>query len=213
MARKHPQSATAAIDQQLAIAALDKNRRGEVPSREEREALKRFEERRDEELRIAHFAGVRKKDWREWSGRQDKILNEQAARYGIPIGGATIDIRDVAKWLHDFLAENARRLTNPESDDDEYAGCSSPNLEKYRKARALREHLAYECDLQQWIARDQVHAGMAIIAGIMRTANEALLRQFGANAQKILNKAWDNVEREITLRFGALDDKQPADRE
>lgn len=205
MAKRSAQTASAAIDQQLAMAALDKQRRGEIPSREERDALKRFEESRDEKLRLDHFSSVRKREWREWSGRQDKILNEQAERYGIPIGGATIDIRLVAKWLHDFLAENARKLSGLDNEDPEYAGCQSVNLEKYREARALREHLAYERDLQIWIRRADIHSGFSVIADVMKKANEALLKQFGAKAQKILNDAWDDVIRAINNRFGADD--------
>ena len=202
MAKRGAQPASAAIDQQRAMAALDKQRRGEIPSREEREALKRFEQSRDEKLRIKHFSSVRKGEWRQWSGRQDKILNEQAAHYGIPIGGATIDVRNVAKWIHDFLAEHARQLAGADSENPDYAGCQSVNLEKYREARALREHLAYERDLKIWIRREDIHGGFSVIADILKKANEALLKQFGAKAQKILNDAWEDVTREINNRFG-----------
>jgi hypothetical protein len=203
MAKRTSAPASTAIDHQLAMAALDKQRRGEMPSREEREALKRYEESHDARQRIEHFSSVRKGEWREWSGRQDKILNEQATRYGIPIGGAMIDIRLVAKWLHDFLAENARKLAG--SDNEDYAGCASPNLEAYREVKAKREQLAYERDLLIWIRREDIHAGFSVIAEIMKKANEALLNKFGAKAQKILNDAWDNVIREIDNRFGADD--------
>ena len=209
MARKPAQTATAAIDQQLVMAALDKRRRGEAPTRDEREALRRYEQAHDELLRIEHFSKIRKKEWREWSGRQDKILNEQAERYGIPIGGATIDVRNVAKWLHDFLAENARRLAGTDDENPDYAGCQSVNLEKYREARAKRENLAYERDLLIWVRRDEIRSGFSIIAEIMKNANEALLKQFGAKAQKILNDAWDNVDREINNHFGAVDGDCP----
>jgi hypothetical protein len=202
MAKRSTQPASAAIDQQLAMAALDKQRRGESPTREERDALRRYEEAHDETLRIKHYSSIRKKEWVEWSGRQVKVINEQAERYGAPIGGATIDIRNVAKWLHDFLAQNSRRLSNPDNDDPDYAGCSSPALEQFREVRTKREELAYERDLKIWIRRDDVRKGFIIIADRMKKANEALLKQFGAKAQKILNDAWEDVTREIDNHFG-----------
>ncbi len=44
------------------------------------------------------------------SGRQAKVLQEQAARYGIPFGGSTIDLPEVVRALHDFLANAKYQL-------------------------------------------------------------------------------------------------------
>ena len=46
------------------------------------------------------------------SGRQTKVINEQAARYDLPFGGPTIDLPDVVRALHDFLAKHAQRLAS-----------------------------------------------------------------------------------------------------
>src|SRR5574340_1554837 len=109
------------LDKQFAAAALAKRRAGQKPSREEAAALRRVERARDQQLRADHYRSIPKRDWQRWSGRQQKILNEQALRYGVPIGGATIDAAELARWLHEFLAANARKLAAADSDDPDLA--------------------------------------------------------------------------------------------
>ena len=49
------------------------------------------------------------------SGRQTKVLNEQADRYGLPLGGPVIDLPKLARALHDFLAANAKKLNTDDT--------------------------------------------------------------------------------------------------
>ncbi len=208
-ASKPTRSASEKIDHSLAAAALEKQKRGETPTREERAALRRYEKARDEELRREHYRTIRKKDWREWSGRQVKVLNEQSARYGLPIGGATIDLPAVVEWLHDFLAANARKLAGPDDEDPALAGKTSPALERYRIAKAKREELAYKRDLGEWIPRKDVHAGLALFIPILRRAGETLQRQYGSGAHNILDEAIVNAIDTLQHHFGP--DDGPAD--
>jgi len=179
------------------MAALEKQRRGEKPSRDEIAALRRFEKQRDEEQRQKHYRSIRKKEWREWSGRQIKVINEQAERYGLPIGSATIDLPAFVKALHEFLADNARKLAGADDDDPEIAGVASPALERKRQFECRKLELQIEREQGLWIERRIIHDGHSRIGGILRVAGEALLRQFGSRAQKILNDALDNCKREI----------------
>jgi len=198
-------------DKRLAMAALEKQRRGEKPSREELAALRRFEKQRDEEQRQEHFRSIRKKEWREWSGRQAKVINEQAGRYGLPIGGATIDLPTFVKTLHDFLAENARKLAGADDDDPAMAGVASPALERKRQFECRKLELQIEREQGLWIERRIIHDGHSRIGGILRVAGEALLRQFGPQAQKIINDALDNCKREIDRLLAADGDNTELD--
>src|SRR6476619_41505 len=83
---------------------------------QEREALKRHEKDKEERLRWQFYGSIPQKHWREMSGRQTKVINEQATRYGIPFGGASIDLPSVVRGLHDFLAENAYKLAREDDD-------------------------------------------------------------------------------------------------
>lgn len=203
------------LDKQLAAAALQKRRAGQKPSREEAAALRRVERARDDQLRREHYRTVRKRDWQRWSGRQQKILNEQALRYGIPIGGATIDLAAVVLWLHEFLAANNRKLAAADDEDPALAGASSPGLERYRLARAAREELFLERDRGAWIPRDAVHAALAPFAAIIRRCGEVLQRKFGREAQQIVDSHLDRAAESLNRLFlngpatAAADDDQP----
>jgi hypothetical protein len=191
-------------DQRLAMAALEKQRRGASPTREEAAALRRTEKEIENQRRLEYYRAVPKKNWREWSGRQDKVIREQAARYGFPmLGVATIDLEKFAKRFHDFLADNAKRLAASDDDDPTLAGVASPALERKRQIECLRLELLLQRDQGMWIDRTVIHGGFGRIGGILRAAGEALLRQFGPAAQKIINDALDNCEREVDRLLAA----------
>jgi hypothetical protein len=187
------------------MAALEKQRRGEKPTREESGALRRFEKEREDQLRESHYHTIPKKLWREWSGRQDKVILEQADRYGFPmLRGADIDLEPFVKRWHDFLAENAKKLNGFDSDDPTLAGVASPAMEQKRRLECQKLELLLERERGQVIDRHVVREAHNRIGALLRVAGEALLRQFGPAAQKILNDALDNCERE-TDRFLTTD--------
>jgi len=111
-----PMTASAQLDQQLAREAMKKALAGQSLTAREREALKRHEKQKEEKLRWAYYRSIPLKHWRTMSGRQTKVLKEQAALYGIPFAGATISLPDVVRAIHDFLARNAQKLA---CDEDE----------------------------------------------------------------------------------------------
>jgi hypothetical protein len=137
------------------------------------------------------------------SGRQTKVLNEQAALYGIPFGGASINLPAVVRALHDFLAKNAQKLAR--DDDPLMQGSLSPALEEYRGERVKLVRLERLEREGQLVPRDQARAAMSRIAAILREAGQTLERQFGSAAAEILNEALDEAEGEITSQF----DRQP----
>ena len=153
-------------------------------------------------LPVPHIATIDfAKHWRLMSGRQTKVLNEQAERYGIPFGGRTINLPNVVRALHDFLAANARKLA---AEDDEMlgSGVPSPALERYREERAKLARLDRLERERVLVPRDEVREGLGRIAAIIRSAGEALQRQFGASAVDLLYEALDDAQREIDQRFG-----------
>jgi len=190
-------NAISQVDRDLAWAALEKRRAGLRPSRDEARALRRIEQAREEDLRWQHYHSIPKRHWREMSGRQAKVLNEQAHRYGLPIGGRTIDLPAFVAALHDFLAANARKLAAGDDDDPALAGASSPNLERkrgedWRMARLRRRILEHS-----YLPQATVHDLLARLAARIRHAGEALQRQFGPAALTILNDALTDAETEI----------------
>jgi hypothetical protein len=134
-----------------------------------------------------------RRDWCAWSGRQPKILNEQAVRYGLPIAGPTIDLPSLARWLHDFLAAHAGALARGDPAHDDAAALAL----RERTAKTRRIELALERDLGLWLPREEVHDGLSRISAVLRACGESLQRQCGAAAVKILNDALDDAQREL----------------
>lgn len=159
----------------------------------------------DEAQRWQHYRTIPQRHWIEMSGRQAKILNEQAARYGLPLGGAVIDLTQLARALHDFLAMHARRLAHyaPAGDGDE--GDGADNLELYRGERYLREKLKRMQDERSLLPRDQVHDRFMRCAALLRSAGDILQRKFGREAHELLDQALTECERLIA----SLGDEQP----
>ncbi len=156
----------------------------------------------------ATYKSIPQKHWIAMSGRAAKVLREQAVRYGLPFGGATISLPDLAKSLHDFLARNAAKIAR--DTDPMLAGPESPALERYREDRALLARLDRKEREQSLIPRDQARIALGRIASIIRNCGETLQRQFGPAALEILNEAIDDAQQETDRAFGEIANEKPA---
>ncbi len=195
-----PADAVSRVDSDLVARAYRKVMDRQELTRAERDALKRHEKQKEERLRWEYYRSIPQKHWREMSGRQTKVINEQATRYGIPFGGAKIDLPAVVKSLHDFLADNAQRLAREEY--ELLQGGSSPALERYREERALLARLDRLERERRLLPRDEVREALGRIAVILRGAGDTLLREFGSAAAEVLHEALDDAEREIASFLG-----------
>lgn len=202
----HATEAAARVDSDLVARAYRKVMDRKALTQAERRALKRHETQKEEQLRWQYYRSIPQKHWRRMSGRQTKVINEQAARYGIPFGGPTIDLPKVVRAFHDFLADNALRLAR---DDDLLRGGSSPALERYRRERAELARLDRLERQRRLLPRDEVRQALGRIAAILRGAGDALQRKFGADAVEILYEALDDARREVERSMG----EEPADQD
>lgn len=200
-----PKSASETAAQREAAAAYKKVLAGETLSSREQSALKRFEKEKEEKLRWQFYGAIPQKHWREMSGRQTKILQEQARLYGLPFGEAKIDLPKFVRAFHDFLAANARKLAAP--DDELMQGGNSPALERYREERAAMARLDRLEREQSLLPRDEAREGLGRIAARIRAAGEQLERQFGPGAREVLDEALNDADREIEQVFGGGTDE------
>jgi hypothetical protein len=195
--------AASRVDADLVQRAYRKVMNNEELTKEERRALKRHEKEKEERLRWQYYAAIPQKHWRAMSGRQTKQINEQAERYGIPFGGPTVNLPEVVSALHDFFADNAVKLARDE--DPLMQGSGSPALEKYREERAAMARLDRLEREGSLLPRDDVREALGRMASMLRSAGEALQRQFGAGAVEILYEALDDAQREVDRCFGQED--------
>ena len=143
------------------------------------------------------------------AGRQQKVINEQAERYGFPFVGAVIDLRAVVRYLHDFLARNNYKLAAGETGDALLDGASQTLKDEYsrqqiaekrERVKLLRiERLERE---GASLSRDVVHEALGKIAGIIRSAGEQLQREYGDDARQILDEAITDADRITQDSFG-----------
>src|SRR5439155_17515646 len=136
--------------------------------RREREALKRHEKEQEEKRRWQYYRSIPQKHCREMSGRQAKVLIEQAECYGIPFGGATVDLPKVVRALHDFLADNAVKLAREE--DPLMQGGGSLALERYREERAALARLDRLEREKELLPREAARQTLGQVAAIVREA-------------------------------------------
>lgn len=183
------------LERESAARAYRKVMAGETPSRTEQASLRRFEKDKEETLRWQYYRSIPQKHWREMSGRQTKVLQEQAERYGIPFSERTINLPNVVRALHDFFRRNAQKLAEP--DDALMAGESTPALERYREERAALARLDRLERERVLVNRQAIREGMGRISAVLRTAGDTLQRQFGPEALEILNEALAEAEREM----------------
>jgi len=195
--------ASSRVDNDLVARAYRKLMDRKELSKEERAALRRHEKQKEEKLRWQYYVAIPQKHWREMSGRQTKVLNEQAERYKIPFGGASISLPSVVRALHDFLAENALKLAR--DDDSLMQGTGSPALERYREERAALARLDRLEREGALIPRDIARESLGRIAAILRSAGDTLQQQFGAEAVNVLYEALDDAQREMDQSFGGGD--------
>ncbi len=196
MAKERPANLAEQIDQDLARQAIEARRRGEKPPPGSLPALRRVERAREEQLRYAYYATIPRAHWEQLAGRQRKTLNEQSLRYGVPIAGKTVDLGDVAKWLHNFLAKHGRRIFDA-GDDPLLAGVDSPALERYRNEKAILAKLERQEKERRLLPRDVIHEALMRTAAILRRTGELLHKNHGAEAGRLLTEALEDCQREF----------------
>lgn len=177
-------SASEKIDRDLAWSAQEKRRAGERPTRDELTALRRIEKLDEERDRWRHYATIPKKHWREMSGRSNLILGEQAERHGIPLDGRTIDLAAVARWIHDFLAENAATLGKNSA-----KGRAADELERLRRAQADEKEMRNAVRRGELRHVDDVRRTFEFVANVIRKASAELRVEFGDRPHEILSAA------------------------
>ena len=196
-AKKKPTSAGQQIDANLVSAGLRKLQAGQPPTKREEEAMRRREKALEEERRQRYYRSIPQKHWKEMSGRQAGQLKEQAERYGIPFGGKTVDLPEVVRKWHDFLAANKIKLAKVEGDDELLLGPgSSPWLEELRKETAKIKRMDRLERERELLPRGVVHEGLTRMSTILRNFGETLERHYGPAAKQLLNDVLDDYQRE-----------------
>lgn len=188
------------IDQKLAASGVAKLKAGQKPNREELGAVRRLERRREEAQRWRYYATIPSKHWKEMSGRRWQQIREQAEMYGLPFGGAIVDLPAVVRALHEFLAKNAVALSRARSadgGDPMLDGPVSPGLEEYRREKAKITKIQREMLEGKTVSVDDMTATWTLLGTILRDAAETIGRQFGEDARMVMEEALNDFDGRV----------------
>jgi len=193
-----------AADKRLAVAALRKQADGLKPNRQELAALRRVEKARERAGRHTHYHNCPLADYRAMSGRQTKVLQEQAERHGIPCAGPVIDLAAVIRRFHDLLAEHRDALAAAKQDVGAGVPGSESRAEAMRRreiARAGREELRLERERGRLIPRDEHEASRRALVlwvdGVFERAASELAASLGPKAQPVVAHYFEELRSHI----------------
>jgi hypothetical protein len=187
------QQLSSVADRRLASQAIKKITEGKKPTPEEQRALRRAERADEEKKRWEFYTSIPHAHWRAMSGRQSKVINEQALRHGIPFDGAKVNLPAVVKALHDFLARNRDKLERPAETPVEQQ-FKAEQLRKLRRENEREEGLTIEVE--------ELREGHSLLAGMIRDLGENLQKRFGRDAGQMVDEMLQNFERECEQRWG-----------
>lgn len=181
------------LDRELARKALEKRRVGEQPSFREAAALRRVEKQREDQARWAHYRNIPKKHWMQMSGRQQKVLNEQATRYDLPVGGPVVNLEEVCRWLHGFLVDHGDTLHAAMQ-----GHVAQEDLKRQREQLKLdRERMAFEQEAGRLVDREELSLGLNRLAKVLRDAQQTLLTTCGEEAHLVMEEALDDFIQQL----------------
>jgi len=190
-----------AVDQDLALSAINKRTRGEIPTDREVRALNRLEKRQEEQRRWEYYRSIPLKHWAEMSGRPRKVLYEQAKFYGLAFGDKEINLPLVVRQLHDFLAKLSRHggkwIRGVIDGDYDMEGPQTESLDRLRTAKAEKEEFSLQVLKKKYLPVDEIQDLFAVIASGLRQTLDSLQRQFGPAAMDLVKEGIDDVERQF----------------
>ncbi len=189
-----PLSASATLDIQLIREAQRRKAEGKLPTAQQQAAIKRADRDREERLRIEYYKTVPEKHYIRLSGRQAKVLKGQQALYSIPCGDKIVNLFEVIKWFHDFLAAHGSKILKDQA-DGLLGGPPTASLERLRLIKAKREEFAFEREKGLWRRADETQQAWAIAAASLRQTLDVLQRQCGLEALAIVSEGLADAER------------------
>lgn len=194
---RRPLSQSEKITRDMARSATKKSAAGKKPTASELAALRRVEKQTEEARRWEYYETIPKRHWQEMSGRPPKVLNEQDDRYGIPLRGKDVSLPAIARWLHNFLADNARIFSAAKDDPLMGGPGDDEGLRRYRLAKADLAELELARKSGELRPADEVNATWDRLSMILRGVGDRLQREFGPEARAMLDEGLDNYAREV----------------
>lgn len=184
-------------DQQKQIFALEAkiaSIRGEKLTTEQSQAAREY----DQNLIDHWLHNCKRTHYGDITGRSLKTLQDNRNVYGLPVGaGDSVDIVDVLRWFHDYLAKWGPKIQKHQLIDEESAKneAEKDKLEMRRMAATIAKiELDVERRKAETISIQEVKKALAWLAGELRKLGERLGKKFGPDAQIAMNESLVRIE-------------------
>lgn len=191
------------VDRRHIKSAQERQAAGQSLSKADSGLLRRFKDITEELMFWEYCRRLPNRVYRLLSGRQSKVLLEQAERHGLPVAGASLDLVAIVRGFHDFLSRHRHRLLADDPDETLMQSGEGPTLERWRLAKAQLAELDLLERRAQLIDMDGIRAALGILGGVLRGVGEKLQRHFGQGAADIFNDGIDDFQRAVETQFEA----------
>lgn len=180
-----------ALEAKLAIA------RGQGVTAEHRKLADRY----DRDLIEAALVAFPRTRYSLLAGKQLKQLNDIEAQYGVPVGsGADVNLIEVLKWFHTFLAKNGAKLTKmKEADERTLQARDEMSALQIRQMQAQIAKIEADVERKRAsaISVEEVRKSLAWLSAELRKLGERLGKRFGIDAQLALNETLERIEASL----------------
>lgn len=178
-----------------AAAALAKQAAGKKLSREETRDCEWLSAIRRREAVRETLRALPKGWYCELAGRQQKVVDETARRYGLPLTGDKVDLYAAVRALHDLVAENSSVLTAEGG-----ANWAQEKLVQQTETLRVKRRLA-EVELQlrqsELIEVADLRQRTAWLSDRLRKFATQLGRRHGREAQQMANDFFAGLAEEL----------------
>lgn len=177
------------------LAALAEHR-GERITKRDRVDLDWYRKQQAAENLEAALTSIPKKLYLKLSGRATRVVNDQAALYGLPMGGPTVDLFSLVRGFHDLLAKHSRTFAD-EADD---AGLKKAKLKGEievleRRAKILDGEINQQ--RSKYIDRGELRRRLEWLVIKIADLGERFGRVGGPDVQIALNEFLEELAAEI----------------
>lgn len=135
----------------------------------------------------------------ELSGRQHKVLDEQAGRYGLPLLGKEIDLGAVLRRFHDLLRDHGDQIAGERPDGQPVTEWDEDV--KKQRALLLRLDVAERCG--ELLRKHLVDQILQQVAGLLRSAGERMQHEGHEEAYKILDETLIDAQSSVDELLGS----------
>jgi hypothetical protein len=186
------------VDTVAALEAKLRQAKGFVLTKSEESLVKRYDEQIAIAVREDVLLNLPKGIYCKLSGRHQRVVDDQAGRYGLPIDGSKIDLHQAIRRFHDLIAEWGPTMRELQGEE------GSLRIEKLRREVELLENRSKSIVLDiknkqdEFIDRDTLRVRMEWLANKLRTVSERLGKRFGPDAQVLLNHSLSQIEEELS---------------